>query len=155
MKSPHIINCGFDPYVCLWPPHTFAQSHSSFHYTIASSLNSLSRQLIIASLETRPSSRPLSLFSHSGLPSRIYLPSLSLISIPRRLSYSGPASLPIHATHVRGFFVSLWSGFFEHAPVWPIRSESSCDLITCPWAFRLWIDTCPDFRHHDTDNFSF
>ena len=101
-KSPHIIDCGFDPSVRFRPPHTSSRPHSDPRCTIASALDSLRRQLTVTSSETRPSPRPLSLFSHSGLPSRVYPHSLSPILIHRILSRSGPATIPIRATRVRG-----------------------------------------------------
>ena len=102
-KSPHIIDCGFDPSVRFRPPHTSSRPHSDPRCTIASALDSLRRQLIVTSSETRPSPRPLSLFSHSGPPSRVYFRSLSPIPIHRRLTRSGPVTVPIRATRVRGF----------------------------------------------------
>ena len=107
-KSPHIIDCGFDPSVRFRPPHTSSRPHSDPRCTIASALDSLRRQLIVTSSETRPSPRPLSLFSHSGPPSRVYFRSLSPIPIHRRLPRSGPATIPIRATRVRG--LSAYSG---------------------------------------------
>ena len=130
-KSPHIIDCGFDPAVRFRPPHTSSQPRSDPRCTIASALDSLHRQLIVASSEARPSPRPLSLFLHSGPPSCVYFCSLSPIPIHRRLSCSGPATIPICAARVRGFSVSLQSGFYVHTLVRPIRLESPCDLFTC------------------------
>ena len=86
-------------------PHPSSQSHSDSRCIVATALDSLRRQLIVASSETRSSPRPLSLFSYSGLPSRVYSPCLSPIPIHRRLSRSGPATVPIRATCVRGFSV--------------------------------------------------
>ena len=102
-KSPHIIDCGFHPSVRFRPPHTSSRPHSDLCCTLASAFDSLCRQLIVASSGARPSPRPFSLFSHSGLPSRVYFHSLSPIPIHRRLSRSGPATVSIRATHVRGF----------------------------------------------------
>ena len=83
-------------------PHPSSQSHSDPRCIIAGALDSLRRRLIVTSSETRPSPRPLSLFSHSGPPSRVYFRSLSPIPIHRRLPRSGPATIPIRATRVRG-----------------------------------------------------
>ena len=70
----------------------------SIHFVASSSSPAHRRQL-----QARPSPRPLSLFSHSGPPSRVYFRSLSPIPIHRRLTRSGPVTVPIRATRVRGF----------------------------------------------------
>ena len=101
-KSPHIIDCGFDTSVRFRPPHTSLRPRSDPCCTIANAFDSLRCQLIIASSGARPSPRPLALFSHSVPPSRVYFHRLSPIPIHRRLSRSGPATVPIRATRVRG-----------------------------------------------------
>ena len=102
-KSSRIIDCGFHPSTCFRPLHTSSQSHFDPRCTILSTFDSLHRQLVVASSETRPSPRPLSLFSHSGPPSRVYSRSLSPIPIHRRLPRSGPATVPIRAARARSF----------------------------------------------------
>ena len=154
-KSPHIIDCGFDPSVRFRPPHTSSRPRSDLCCTFASAFDSLRRQLIVTSSETRPSPRPLSLFSHSGLPSRVYFHSLSPIPIHQRLSRSGPAIVPICATHVRG--LSAHSG--QASPCTRPSDQSDRNFHAtfshASQSFRLWSDTRPDSRHHDTDEFPF
>ena len=125
-------------------PHPSSQSHSDPRCIIAGALDSLRRRLIVTSSETRPSPRPLSLFSHSGLPSRVYFHGLSPIPIHQRLSRSGPATVSICATHVRGLSAhsgqaSLCTRPFDQSD-WNLHATFS----HASQSFRLWSDTRPD-----------
>ena len=155
MKSPHIINCGFDTFVCLRPLHTSAQSHSSFRCTIASSLDSL-----VVSSSSPAQRRDLLLDPSPSSRTQAYL--LASISTAYLRSQfiedsHDPARKPFRsAQHV--------SEVSPRTPVRLLRARARptnrIGIPTRPFShasrsFRLRSDTRPDSRHHDTDEFPF